>query len=171
MDALVLAYLAGVLDSDGYFTVRRSTYAMRVRGDAGAPIYSERVGCKQVQPEAIELLHEYFGGYRSIQKPSAKNGKPLHSWMVTDKQAAAVALALLPYLRLKRRQATLLLNLRASKNQPRTAIRTGMQRTRWGQEVTFKKKVVSDDVLAERERIFNAIRVFNDVRSHQPVLI
>ena len=39
----VLAYMAGVLDSDGYIGVHRSDYAMRVRGDAGQVIYSPRV--------------------------------------------------------------------------------------------------------------------------------
>jgi hypothetical protein len=37
MDKLILAYLAGVLDSDGTIGVKRSTYSMRVIGDSAQP--------------------------------------------------------------------------------------------------------------------------------------
>ena len=60
--AATLAYLAGAMDSDGCISVKRSTYAMRVRGDAGTPVFSERVIFKQVTPEIPTLLKELFGG-------------------------------------------------------------------------------------------------------------
>lgn len=117
MDKLTLAYLAGVIDSDGSISIRRSTYAMRKRGDAGAPIYSERITVRQVTPQAIELLHATFAGYRYTSDPSAKRGRPLEGWEVTDKRAHLALVALLPYLRIKRRQAENCLALRALKEQ------------------------------------------------------
>ena len=171
MEDIQLAYLAGIMDADGWFTIRRSTYQMRVRKDAGAPVFSEKLGIKQVQPEAIDMLYSAFGGYRRMEKSSAKNGRPLHSWTVTDKQAAAVALALLPYLRIKRAQAGLLLELRASKEKPRTEIRETSQRNRWGVEMVFKKPVVSEAVLHERERLHAAVRALNDTRTTQQQLM
>lgn len=114
MDALTLAYLAGAMDSDGSFGIKRSTYAMRVRGDATQPVYSERAMLKQVTPEIPALLHECFGGTLR-REVKGGNFKPLHAWMTTDTNAAKVAEALLPYLRVKRRQAELLLELRETK--------------------------------------------------------
>lgn len=117
MDKLTLAYLAGVIDSDGSISVRRSTYAMRKRGDASAPIYSERITVRQVTPQAVDLLHATFAGYRYISDPSAKRGRLLQGWEVTDKRAHLALVALLPYLRIKREQAKNCLALRALKKQ------------------------------------------------------
>ena len=115
MDALTLAYLAGAMDSDGYFGIRKSTYAIRVRGDAANPVYSERVGLKQTTPQIPELLRESFGGTLAMNKPGTPNSKALHAWTATDGVAANACELLLPFLRVKRRQAELLLELRSTK--------------------------------------------------------
>lgn len=121
-DTNLLAYLAGAIDSDGCISVKRSTYAMRVRGDAGAAVYSERVMLKQVTPQIPTLLKETFGGsFRIDKKPSAKRGRDLYSWQVTDRQAAECLRALLPFLRIKREQALNCLALREIKEQSKAA--------------------------------------------------
>jgi hypothetical protein len=120
-DDRVLAYCAGVIDSDGTIGVKRSTYAMRVVGDSTQAIYSERICVKQVEPHAIELLHRTFGGRRGIDDPSAKRGRALHVWQVTDLKAAACLRAVLPYLRIKASQAENCLALRAVKEQSKRA--------------------------------------------------
>ena len=116
MDTHIIAYLAGAIDSDGSIGIKRSTYHIRVRKDAGNPVFSERVMLKQVTPQIPELLHQCFGGYYRLETASCKqNGKPLYSWQCTDKQAAFVCETLLPHLRVKKRQAEILLELRESK--------------------------------------------------------
>ncbi len=100
-----LAYAAGVIDSDGYIGVKRSTYAQRVRGDAGQAVYAPRVMVKQVTPQAIDLLHSIFGGYRGDAQPSAARGRPLFTWEVHSANALRACEAVLPYLRIKRAQA------------------------------------------------------------------
>lgn len=100
-----VAYAAGVVDSDGYIGVHRNTYAMRVRGDATQPIYQARIQVKQVTPEAIDLLHELFGGHRYAGKPTSENGRPLIVWQVHSAACVPVLTALVPYLRIKRAQA------------------------------------------------------------------
>jgi hypothetical protein len=114
-----LSYCAGVIDSDGYIGIKRSTYAMRVRGDSTQPIFSERIAVKQVEPQAIDLLKALFGGRRGVERPSAKNGKHLNAWQVTDKQAANCLLALIPFLRIKKLHAENCLALRKLKDQSR----------------------------------------------------
>lgn len=115
MNDTLLAYLAGAMDSDGYFSIKKSTYAMRVRKDATNAVYSERCGLKQTTAVVPELLKECFGGVLSLHRPATPNSKPMHGWQGTDLVAAKCAAALLPYLRIKRRQAELMLELRESK--------------------------------------------------------
>jgi hypothetical protein len=101
----VLAYLAGAIDSDGTIGIKKSTYAMRVRGDATQAVYSERVALRQVTPEITTLLRDTFGGSLYVTKPSAKNGRPLYSWAATDRKAFDCLVALLPFLLVKKQQA------------------------------------------------------------------
>jgi len=101
----VLAYAAGVIDSDGSIGIRRSTYAKRVRGDARNPIYSTRVCVKQVERDAVALLKDSFGGALMVERSTLKNGRPFYYWEIHSRQATAMLRALLPYLRIKRRQA------------------------------------------------------------------
>ena len=68
MNSLIFAYIAGALDSDGYFTIRKSTYGMRVTKDCVNPVYSASVGIRQVTPQVPELMKEMFGGTICIQK-------------------------------------------------------------------------------------------------------
>jgi excisionase family DNA binding protein len=100
-----LAYAAGVIDSDGYIGVRRSTYGMRVLGDCGQAVYGPRVVVKQVTLPAIDLLQELFGGAITVSRASAARGRPLHAWEVHSAAAGVACRALLPYLRIKSAQA------------------------------------------------------------------
>lgn len=115
IEPTVLAYLAGAMDSDGYFSIKKSTYHMRVRGDATNATYSEKIGLHQVTPQIPELLKACFGGALYLGKPQTPNSKAMYRWACTDTQAAVACAALLPYLRVKRQQAERLLELRESK--------------------------------------------------------
>lgn len=101
MDSLPtnLAYAAGVIDSDGYIGVRRKT------SDRWQAVYAPRMMVKQVEPQAIELLHGMFGGYRTTGQPTAARGRPLFTWEVHSASAGRACEALLPHLRIKRAQA------------------------------------------------------------------
>lgn len=100
-DESVLAYCAGVIDSDGYIGIKCSTYSMRVTGDSRQPTYSERICVKQVEPEAVTLLHGIFGGTFTSARSYSRKGRPLYSWQVTDKRAAGCLAAIVPFLRIK----------------------------------------------------------------------
>lgn len=122
-DPLLLAYCAGVIDSDGTIGVKRSTYSMRRVGDCSAPSFSERVCVKQVEREAIDVIWRVFGGTRYVAR-AARNtprGRQLFVWQVTDRRAAACLSALLPYLRIKRAQAENCLSLRVVKEESKKA--------------------------------------------------
>lgn len=175
MERETLAYLAGVLDSDGFITIKRSTYGMRVLDDRQNPGFSEWMGLKQTSPVAVDIFHAAFGGYRSVQKPSARNGKPLHSWQASNLQAATALCALLPFLRIKRRQAEIALELRALKDRGRKAnsvrsLNAKVQNTRWGPRAV-RRLIGSPEYIAECGRLLAEIRSLNDTRTHQTTLM
>jgi hypothetical protein len=106
LDDTELAYLAGVIDSDGCITIT-------CRKIGNCLSYREMMTLTQVSQEAVDMLHNEFGGSRSIK--AINDQKPLYVWQATTATAAACAEALLPYLRIKKRQAELLLMLSDSK--------------------------------------------------------
>jgi len=72
-DKILLAYLAGAMNADGYFTIKKHTYHFRIRKDATQAMYSERLGLKQVTPHVPKLLKGRFGGYLTIMRPQSNN--------------------------------------------------------------------------------------------------
>jgi hypothetical protein len=171
MENIELAYIAGVMDSDGYFTIKRGTYAIRVTGDSKNPTYCERVGIKQVQSEAVYLIHDLFGGYLCVEKPNCKNGKPLHSLQISNLKAHAFVCAILPFLRLKREQALILLELRESLKKGRTEKNPITQKSRWGTLMDSARSSVSQEDVEYREMLLSRIKNLNDSRTdakHQP---
>lgn len=101
---LLLAYAAGVIDSDGTIGVHRKLGA-KAQDGSHQDCYEPRVAVKQVDIEAIDLLSKLFGGFRRIAAPSGGKGRPLHDWRVTGRVACRALEELLPYLRIKKLRA------------------------------------------------------------------
>ncbi len=99
VDIGTIAYCAGVIDSDGCINIQKR------KAGKWAANYQPRVTVKQVTPQAIDLLHQSFGGSRWVSEPSAAKGRPLHVWNVHSAAAGTVLAALLPHLRIKVEQA------------------------------------------------------------------
>jgi hypothetical protein len=94
-----LAYLAGVVDSDGCIMVGRQV-DHRGGKTTGYPV---KVVIVQAEPEAIVLAKKIFGG--SIATVQRRMGRPYLQWLLVSKKAALCLSTLLPYLRIKRAQA------------------------------------------------------------------
>ena len=114
------AYAAGVIDSDGSIGILRETHAMRA-SRATQPTFSERVTIRQIEPEAVDWLHGFFGGCRSVIAAKREKRQDLQSLQLVDRQATRLLAATLPYLRIKRGQAALCLELRRLKEESRRA--------------------------------------------------
>jgi len=151
-----LAYMAGIIDADGTIGIKRSTYAMRRRGDATQPVFSERVCVKQVTPEAIDLLHETFDGYRFMAGPGSRNGRPMHGWQVTDLKAYGCLLAVRPYLRIKVAQAENCIALREVKERSKRA-RVAFGRGHAGAAVRPLELTDEMEAFAERAHLLNRV--------------
>jgi hypothetical protein len=102
-----LAYLAGFMDGEGTIGMRR---VVRPRNTSGYS-YEPYVSCGNTDPSIVTWLSEIFGGQvRKRAVTRGRNHKPwFYHWQVKSRSATAVCRVLLPYLRMKRPQAELLL--------------------------------------------------------------
>ena len=100
MNDTIYAYLAGVIDSDGYIGV-----AIRHNKHGWQDTYQSRIQVKQVETAAIDLFYDTFAGHRYQQGPSTKRGRPLWTWGVHSAAAVRVLVPLRPFLRIKGAQA------------------------------------------------------------------
>ena len=161
------------MDSDGYFSIYRSTYNIRKIKQSKNPHYFERTGIKQVQPEIVDLIYKYFGGYRNIQKPNTKNGKPLYGIQLTNLKAHKFIKTIYPFLRLKKKQAKILLLLRQSLAKGKThKQKTKWINPRWNKEIETIRYAISPVEIQKRENWRKQIKQLNDSRNdpfHTPI--
>ena len=113
MKKIDLAYIAGIVDGEGYVGIKKAT----VRKDCQTPGYHARVQIRMVDEEAIQFIASALGGWYYPEKPHSEKGKPLFCYQASDKKAEEVLKILLPYLRIKKRQALNVLELRNLQSQ------------------------------------------------------
>ena len=162
----VLPYCAGLMDSDGYFSIRKSSRRRRLKKDMVNTSYIIRIGAKQVQPGiAIRLLHMTFGGYLRDEKPNAKRGRPFVSWQITDRSAETAIRRLLPFLQIKRKQAETLLELRRLKREGFQGIVHTIAKTRWGNETDYRHRCYSPEQVSRMDALYLHVRELNGPQS------
>ena len=99
--SLEAAYLAGVVDSDGCIRVEMlRNHGRSHDGVSYAPI----VTIQQVECEAVKLARDLFGGHVLCIK--GKVGRPMQRWTAKSRVATAALHRMLPFLRIKKEQAT-----------------------------------------------------------------
>src|SRR5262245_61443683 len=108
-----LAYIAGVIDSDGCITIGVDISPIAKNN---SPRFFELIAVRQCDPEAVHLACELFGGRLTVGKPGSLRGRSSHDWVASNRRACEVLLAVLPYLRIKTKQAALVLRLRELKD-------------------------------------------------------
>lgn len=112
----ILAYLAGIVDGEGYIGIKKTKPHTEKNG-AKSPSYHERIQIRMTDEDAIRLLAETLGGWYYKEKPGHHQSRlPLYCYAVSDKKASEIINKLLPWLRVKKRDALLVLELRARKN-------------------------------------------------------
>lgn len=105
-----IAYIAGIVDGEGYIGVKKSR-AYRCQGRA-TPSYHARIQIRMVDEPAIRFIAEALGGWYYREKPSAPHKRPLFCYQASDKAAETILRRLLPFLRVKRLPAENVLALR-----------------------------------------------------------
>lgn len=165
MDTATLAYLAGLVDGEGYIGIKRSkAYACQGRRTSG---YHARIQVRMVAEEAIKLLAETLGGWYYREKSSAKNGRPLFCYQASDAKAENALRALRPFLRVKAASADAVLELRdMQKNgrEHRTKITGYRMLNHWrGEPVRVANKSFSDEYVARCQALWERCRELNRV--------
>lgn len=137
MEKIDLAYLAGLIDGEGYIGIKLTR-----RKDARSPIYHERIQVRMVHEQAIAFLARRLGGNYYLERPHSAQGRSLYCWQASDALAAKILASLLPFLRVKRTSALTVLRLRKSKADPRARRRgSPARRTMLPSIVAFRHRL------------------------------
>jgi hypothetical protein len=107
-DPLLISYLAGAFDVVGYVTIVR-TKRTGERYENRPIYYLPEVGPTATDPTVPNLLLDTFRGSIFTHRPARH--KPWHMWQASSAAAAKLCHELLPYLRMKREHARLLIQL------------------------------------------------------------
>lgn len=158
------AYLGGAMDADGWFCIRR--VPAKPEAHRYNTTYFVFIGFCQIQEEIPRLLHKEFGGTlqlrnRQEQRRRKSNGwKPNYYWVATSQQAHNAIKVLLPFLRIKRRQAELCLELQDSINEHKSKRLKGQP----------KASPLANDVVTHRTKIYEELLSLHDNRTRQQSL-
>ena len=106
------AYAAGLMDADGYIGIHS-----RRRVADGPTYYGARITLGMTEP-ALPALTEFqasWGGSLTQNRVETDRWAAAWAWTLQGREAAAVLRLLMPYLRIKSRQAELAVGLEAFK--------------------------------------------------------
>lgn len=148
-----LAYLAGIIDGEGYIGIKR----MQRR-------YHARVQVGMVERQAIDLLRDTFGGSLTLEALRGR-GRDIWRWHLSGLQAEACLIALQPFLRVKRLQAEAVLALRRFQRNERSH-RTKIVGERvfpnaYGTARTVPNLAHSDEYVAQLDAMYLRCRALN----------
>jgi hypothetical protein len=102
-----LIYMAGLIDGEGTITANYTTSPATGRGAIHC-----RVIVANTHRGVMQWVHETFGGHLNAPSPVRKsNHKPVQTWYAGSSEAVHLCQRLLPYLKIKRRQAEILIEL------------------------------------------------------------
>lgn len=152
-----LAYLAGIVDSDGNLKIERKS----VKGMIN-PHFRIAIRVSQVTPSpAIELLSKTFGGNITVRPEGKAGSRPLAHWALYDRSAEPVLAALLPYLVTKAPEAALLLRLRQLKEAGKEGLTEHVHANRWHPKVVMRKRCYSPDQVRAMDRLYLTLRALH----------
>lgn len=158
-----VAYLAGLVDGEGYIGIKRSkAYACQQRK---TPSYHVRIQVRMVDEGAIRFLSETLGGTYFLEKPHAHGGRPLYCFSASDLKAAHIIRTLLPYLRIKRAVAVVALSLRGLQAEAaRHKTKVIGQRSfpnAYGTDRTIDIKCLSDEYISRCQALWDRCSALN----------
>lgn len=104
VEPTTLAYLAGMIDGDGYISITQSCRAGRL-------YFGPQVGIAGTRREPHDLAASIWGGKVACYSPKNPRHRPQFQWCRVGDGAAEVIAAIEPYLLVKREHAALALAL------------------------------------------------------------
>ena len=137
---ILLAYLAGIIDGEGYIGIKKYSGKNCV-----SPTFHERIIVCMSEKYILDIFKKNFGGsihIRIFKNKIIKTNKIGYAWEASDKKAANIVKIFLPFLRVKNKQAKIVLKLRKSKE-------------------IYKRsshKKMAKNILLFREKLYNNIK-------------
>ena len=104
------AYLAGAIDIDGRIVIARR-FGHRHTDGRKVPYYGATISLSNSSPVVPDLLQATFPARRLQYEAKNRTQTAWHMWEAVNHSAHEPMVRLLPYLRVKRRQAELALTL------------------------------------------------------------
>jgi hypothetical protein len=104
------AYLAGIIDADGCI----GGAALQDKRPGRGPGVMFTVFISMADREAVELACALYGGHIRTTKDPRPNRKPMHTWQAYGGIGARFLQDILPYLRVKKEQAKVFIEARAT---------------------------------------------------------
>jgi len=159
-----LAYLAGLIDGEGYIGIKKSRPGS---GGRVSPSYHARIQVRMVDEPAIAFLAATLGGNYYKESPSAAKGRPLYCFSASDRKAEHILRTVRPYLRVKAQNADAVLDARdfqKTGQQHRTRV-TGYRDLDNGRGPVKRvpNLAFSDDYLARLELLYLRCKELNRV--------
>lgn len=160
-----IAYIAGLLDGEAYIGIKKSkAYACQGRRTPG---YHARIQVRMVDEPAIRFLAETLGGWYYPEKSHSAKGRPLFVYQASDASAETILRTVLPYLRVKRRTAETVLELRdlqATRKAHMTKVTgTIAMPATWGGTINMQTKCLSDEYVAACDALYLTCKELNRV--------
>jgi hypothetical protein len=103
------AYLAGAIDADGRISISRDRGYRR--GGREMAYYSAVISLSDSDSVLPDLLQETFPARRLQYEAKNRSHREWHMWEAVGRSAQEPLIRLLPYLRIRRREAELALSL------------------------------------------------------------
>ena len=157
MNELNLIYFAGFIDGEGCIsTFSFKAYGKRAHNTRSRQLIS--LSATNVNRQVLDDLQSTFGGYVCLHSFPIGNRKECWRWYIRSKKASEAIKALLPYLRIKRKQAELCLEYQDTLVES-SIIRQGT--TAPNSPHRFVDNIVKPEILAKRNLIVNELRLLN----------
>ncbi len=107
-----LAYLAGIVDGEGYIGIKRD----HIKGRGINPVYYERMSVAGTSKPMIDLFISFFKcGQAYFHRHSKLSRRGYWSWETSNLKAVSVIKQLYPYIRIKKPEVKLILQLYENK--------------------------------------------------------
>ena len=135
------AYLAGIIDVDGYILIRRVVIGPERR-------YIPVIGISENSPTIPDLFQSVFPATRQQFQPKLPKQRPVYWWEAHFTHVATPLRCLMPYLRIKQPQAKLTLSLL---------------------DLYSRKGAPTDDEWAARQHVYEEVAKLNGPRSRHQI--
>lgn len=102
------AYVAGLIDGEGCFCITRK----KPTGRKHSPSYEAHLVVAMSNASVLAWLKDLLGGWDQFHVRKLPSGKQMYRWQAKSEDSVRIAKLLLPYLKVKRKQAELFIRFR-----------------------------------------------------------